>query len=361
LSSLDCSALENGKYNIFFNSDKDPYPLANNLYFQTKEPSASTWEQPVLTENGTLGGDLFAVSADYNLTDYVYYAFDTSEQFWTSAGNEGNYIIYNPIAINITKVDITNRNHNYIRAIVAGTIYGSDDNSSWEKLTEFTNSATGQNATWTIDMSSNDKYYKYYKFNLLGDGTHGSIMRMALTATEKISDNSIWVNAATEPFSVKKLDNTEWVNFEDILIGSITVENGVITNAETCSFNFNGYDINASLGSKELVTNWLLPDYENPIMTSFALNTIYQAPCNCLVVCPVYTENNINTNLNFYIGKTKQLTKFYVQQGTSYVHTWTIFVPKNYYFKFTAGHTNSKIYTTLKCLMGLFPLKGVEK
>jgi len=26
LSSLDCSALENGKYNIFFNSDKDPYP-----------------------------------------------------------------------------------------------------------------------------------------------------------------------------------------------------------------------------------------------------------------------------------------------------------------------------------------------
>ena len=137
----------------------------------------ATWTQPVLTADGVLGGDDFAVFCDSpNNTSYpAYYAFDSSTSTF-AVTHEADYIIYNKNPINITKIDMTVRGSSYNYR--GGTLYGSNDNSSWKEIIAL---SALTNGSW--DISSNTGYYKYYKFS--GSAGDWQPKTLTLTATQQ--------------------------------------------------------------------------------------------------------------------------------------------------------------------------------
>lgn len=155
------------------------------LYYKYVE---NTWVQPTISSDGTLGGNRFACKASsVNSSDNPYKAFDSNnETQFTLNANTGTMTIYNPVAIKISSVSIRNGyQSSWVRAITSGTIYGSNDNASWTQLKTFTNSNKTVSAVWSIDMSTNSNYYKYYRFDIKGDGEYARITGMTITATQK--------------------------------------------------------------------------------------------------------------------------------------------------------------------------------
>ena len=137
----------------------------------------ATWTQPVLTADGVLGGDDFAVFCDSpNNTSYpAYYAFDSSTSTF-AVTHEADYIIYNKNPINITKIDMTVRGSSYNYR--GGTLYGSNDNINWKEIIAL---SALTNGSW--DISSNTGYYKYYKFS--GSAGDWQPKTLTLTATQQ--------------------------------------------------------------------------------------------------------------------------------------------------------------------------------
>lgn len=155
------------------------------------------FEQPVLSSNGTLGGDSFAVSqTDYSTTaggGQAYTCFDNnSNTFWYSHTADGslNYsiIIYNPQPICITNMQITNKDGT--RTAKEGKVFASNDNKNWTELTTWTNPNSDTYGVWNIDLSENTNAYLYYKLSITQDNANGhgaQISNINLTATVEVS------------------------------------------------------------------------------------------------------------------------------------------------------------------------------
>lgn len=151
------------------------------------------WIQPVLSANGTLGGDSFAcLQSNTYQSDLAFKAFDNSTSTaWTNNGNTGSLTFYNPVRLLVTNFQITNgANASYVRAIRSGTVYGSDNNIDWESIKTFTNAVYTASGVWNIDLSTNTKGYKYYKLDVVGDGSYAIIANLKITATQQTSVES---------------------------------------------------------------------------------------------------------------------------------------------------------------------------
>ena len=147
--------------------------------------------QPVLTADGTLGGDDFAVSALHYSLYNAYKPFSSSANSnanvtWAVKSNNADYTFYNPDGLKVSSLDIVNRNENTPRAIESGTVYGSNDGTNWTELTTFTNDVLTQNGAWTITVNSN-AFYKYHKINCVNSGTYIGFGKMTINATYKPS------------------------------------------------------------------------------------------------------------------------------------------------------------------------------
>ena len=88
-----------------------------------------------------------------------------------------------------------NMNHSvtYRNCPIGGVnILGSKDGINYTLLKSYTNTNGTGGAWWTIDMSNNTNYYKYYRIqhttkSLAGDGSASvGIARLIITATQKI-------------------------------------------------------------------------------------------------------------------------------------------------------------------------------
>jgi hypothetical protein len=169
--------------------------VRNVLVFKTHD-GGTNWEaeyssysgretafiRPNLSSNGTLGGSSFAVRGTLicNGCDY-YAAFDGSSSSavgFTASAHD--IIFYNPTPIKVTALVCTL----FSEALTtAGSIYGSNDGSTWTFIKSYTNSST----TLSIDMSSNTNYYKYYKNSVTASNTngynYGVIYEIVITAT----------------------------------------------------------------------------------------------------------------------------------------------------------------------------------
>lgn len=162
LHLLDGSLISSGSYSAFVDYIGDLY--------STITPVVHNFTQPTLSANGTLGGDSFAVYASNNHENYpIWQAFDgnSSTNWLTDSALSSQFpvsvILYNPVAIKVTNIALTNRT-SYATYATAGNVYGSNDNSTYTLISSFTNtSATTAGATWNIDLSSNSEHYKYYK------------------------------------------------------------------------------------------------------------------------------------------------------------------------------------------------------
>lgn len=153
-----------------------------------------TWHQPILTANGTMGGDSFAVSS--NVVQYgnsacaVWKAFDNvkNHQFHSNSGVLTGYIDwYNPKPLLITNIQITNQT-SAGRASTAGKIYGSNNGTDWALLTTYTNSNQASGGVWNIDLSSNTQAFLYYRLESTAGGSGGYWTIDEIDITAKVYD-----------------------------------------------------------------------------------------------------------------------------------------------------------------------------
>lgn len=196
---------------------------------------ANTFVQPILTASGTMGGDSFAVSAQYLGAYYDWYPFasnaNTNQAYtWAKSGNSGNYDIYNPTAFKIQSIEITNRNEGSPRSINGGTVKGSNDYSTWTDITTFTNSTLGQNQTWTIDVNSSVAY-KYYRLSVTSnDSSYIGIGKIKINATSEILIDG---NLVTSTSSIVKDITSDMEIIDNTTIQTVTITSDQTADIET--------------------------------------------------------------------------------------------------------------------------------
>jgi len=132
--------------------------------YQTYGFKEVTFSQPTLSTNGTLGGSSFAVSADsYYPGRPTYLGFDNNAGTETELNaTTGNFVIYNPNALKVSSINITNSCSGPASSITAYTVYGSNDNTNYTALSSGTNAVTGVSSSWSIPLSTCN-FYKYIK------------------------------------------------------------------------------------------------------------------------------------------------------------------------------------------------------
>lgn len=141
-------------------------------------------------------------------------------------GYTHDIIIYNPTAIKLSQISYLNYDQTVL-APVSGTVYGSDDNSSWVEITTYTNSVTASGSTWYIDVSNNTNYYKYYKITFKNGASAGYIWctEIGLTATYL----GAYGNAITFPISFSNTNYSFALGFVGSAGGNIYVSNKTTT------------------------------------------------------------------------------------------------------------------------------------
>lgn len=133
------------------------------------------WTQPVLTQNGTLGGDHFAVYCAQVKQGATYQAFDNdintayvSSIFPQSTAN--HITVYNPIPIKVSVIECYNFTGQYA---TAGYISYSDDNSNWTQVATF----SGLQPYWNDINVNSSSFHKYWKITI-DNSTAGGLSNM---------------------------------------------------------------------------------------------------------------------------------------------------------------------------------------
>lgn len=168
--------------------------INGTLYWEAEYTSygavEKTFIQPTLSTNGVLGGNNFAVyaSSELNSSTAAYKGADnnsTTNFTWNSTAVGNTYTWYNPSALNVSSIDITNvYNANMGDSVTGYTIFGSNDNSSWTTLFSGTNNSTSNLASWSIIIPLNNRnFYKYYKLYVSSQIAYGGFSQATLNAT----------------------------------------------------------------------------------------------------------------------------------------------------------------------------------
>jgi hypothetical protein len=186
LHLLDGALIDgSGSYSAFVEYIADLYnadPTAS--YFAQSGSYEEIWTQPILTSNGTMGGDSFACTQDKaELQSYAYKLFDgdnsTQWNTWsTSSPQTGTITIYNPVPLKITSIGIINY-YNFSAIIVSG----SDDNTNW---TNISSTLTSNNLNQTLSLN-NSNHYKYYKFVCSTSSQNIASYTWSINATYQVS------------------------------------------------------------------------------------------------------------------------------------------------------------------------------
>ncbi len=106
-------------------------------------------------------------------------------------------------------------------------------------------------------------------------------------------EDDIWLDMSVEPIVCKKYINQEYVEFFDVPLGSVCIEDGAISKIETFSYNQNGYTLNANT-----IGNFYY-DYSSPV--DLAVNTDHVVPANGLLY--VYS-NDYYSSATIYLDGT---------------------------------------------------------
>ena len=143
------------------------------------------------------------------------------------------------------------------------------------------------------------------------------------------------MDTSVKPYKSYQFNGIEWVRFNDIPIGSMVVEGGVITSVSTLPYNQT---------QKVETISWGMPDYTAGIDISSG----FIAPCDGVVWAVTSDSNNGTVDGEVYIDGVRVA----VAACTSYTITigQYVLVPKN------------SVVTTKGTIYGLtyFPMKGAK-
>lgn len=151
------------------------------------------FSNPVLTADGTLGGDSFAVSASsVAMSGYeAWRAFSSDASKAYSSGvnpstTNVTYTMYNPIPLKVSRITFVNVPAAYASSSPKNfTVQGSNDNSAWTTLGTYRNTNNTNGAEWFVDIST-DTAYKYYRIVMTSANTsqaYVNIGKIRLAAT----------------------------------------------------------------------------------------------------------------------------------------------------------------------------------
>lgn len=141
-----------------------------------------SFSRPNLTANGTLGGSNFAMAcSNYLGSNYGYFVFDGTSNYWWTSTTNSTITFYNPKPIKVDSLVITfstNSTTYYARNI---TVEGSNDNENWSGLGTFAY-VSGQQRTLNVNSS---RFFKYYRLTLAVYSVYIRISDIAINGTYK--------------------------------------------------------------------------------------------------------------------------------------------------------------------------------
>lgn len=133
----------------------------------TSRVPANTFVQPILTENGIIGGNTFACAAlNTDTRTAPYMAFDSNKANaftagWLSKATNNYFEWYNPKALNISKLEIQymTSNSSAVGYLTSWTIQASNDG---ETFIDILSGTDGNFGLTTINIQHSG-YYKYWR------------------------------------------------------------------------------------------------------------------------------------------------------------------------------------------------------
>ena len=199
------------------------------VYYKSIE---TPFNQPVLTSDGTLGGDSFAVQMLNNPTNPAWQAFNDSAdgaRISSGASTDSSYTMYNPNPLKISKIVIDATGHNNNEYIQSGNLYGSNNGTNWTLIKSF--SGLSYSAS-TITVNS-DTFYKYHKIQPLTFTSTGYWFMKSITIT---ATQQTWQECTKEEYDLlpdsdrmigssnRKIENSYMANSRKKYLNKKTVE-----------------------------------------------------------------------------------------------------------------------------------------
>lgn len=252
------------------------------------------WQQPVLTANGTMGGDSFAVSSNVNSTSgrELWKAFDgnsNNDDRWQSVSTNGTvtFDFYNPQPLKLHSLVLNYGNgesYYYPKEVI---IQGSDDGNSWNDLTTLTNNAYAASFNIQVNSSYGYKYHrlKFVSFNgYNSDNMYVLIRELIITA--KVYDEH-WGYKAYTIVDPSWVSGSQTFNYTGEL-QTYTVPEGV-TQIEVDCFGAKGYTagLEGGLGGRVKCNLSVTPGQELKVWVGQAHSQI---------TTPEYNASDIRTS-----------------------------------------------------------------
>lgn len=280
-----------------------------NLLYTDNSTGVSEVEfiQPVLTANGTLGGNSFAVGGSSN----TWLAFDGNiDTYIQETTRQLTIDMYNPTPILLRSIGLTTA----LALDCKATIFVRNE-GEWQVVGTYPLRSLNGSVEQVYTVNNLSEKYKYIRLQLDSNGDFEAFLisriRLGATVSESVTVGSsllkfrggitgtsasrkaftlnsiaprdvtglngdlnvfvsevglveflgevynqrveptdvnefdIWLNNL-EPMSAKVRRNNTWVNYEGVPVGSISVANGVIQSVYTNPYNQNGYNINTN-------------------------------------------------------------------------------------------------------------------
>lgn len=199
----------------------DGLPLFTKLSKTIKQKAISTpFEQPVLTEDGTIGGSSFAVNGLSVMGTSLYVMTNPNTGYYYYGGYLPNqqFTYYNPDAIKLTSITFNNIS---IPSDIAGDILktfkleASNDNNDWITIGTYsrTNSTAGSGND-NVEVTT-EYAFKYFRFTLL-EAFNGNVNKQAVSycrlngiietgiANVETSKPGLWLSNLCEPYQVSQ-------------------------------------------------------------------------------------------------------------------------------------------------------------
>lgn len=208
---------EDGGHLVNYEDNGSAVNLGLYLVQPTGEVITKSFVQPVLSANGTMGGDAFAVMADgeYDSNRPAWKAFDgnivmnnASYDQWHSGYGQPHWIkFYNPEPLNISKLTIYNGASNVLPLDWEFQYSDTNTDEDWHTLTSGTNTELTQNGVWEFDIENSGEH-QYYRFRTTsGSGSDTSylgITEIQITGSIKVQYNEpMYVLSPDDSFTLE--------------------------------------------------------------------------------------------------------------------------------------------------------------
>ena len=196
-----------------------PYALTKIVrkYYKTVPAVTQSTTQPVLTENGSLGGDSFGCAEEAFLTE----GWGTQQRFWRLFGDsEGeewqiNEVstskyywgkFYNPRPLQLLTFSIQNTQGAYAPAAII--LSGSNNDSDYVEIANVSSWGNTDNGWQSVTIPSNLGFYKYFKLEVKPRiSTAVMLGEIAYSANEMLE----------EAYEVEVSESEEYDRYEDII------------------------------------------------------------------------------------------------------------------------------------------------